>query len=74
MTEAEVLTTSLREPSAPYLGVARSLTGRGWRDRLDGAGVSSAVLREITQRMALMAFVEPEFVEPLSDGEVVLVL
>ncbi len=67
MTETEALTNTLGQgAAAPYLGVTRSLTGRSWRDRLDGAGVSPAALREVTQRMALMEFVEPEFVEPLA--------
>lgn len=51
---------------APYLGVAVSLTGRGWRERLGSVGVSPEALRDITQRMALMNIVESEFVEPLA--------
>lgn len=66
MREAEAPTEMPRDAITAYLGVDRSLTGRGWRDRLDGAGVSPAALRDITQRMALMDLVEPEFVEPLA--------
>ena len=50
---------------APYLGVARSLTGRGWRERIAGLGVSDHALRELTQKLALMDVAEADVVEPL---------
>ena len=50
---------------APYLGVARSLTGRGWRERIASLGVSAHALRELTQKLALMAVAEADVVEPL---------
>ena len=50
---------------APYLGVARSLTGRAWRERIAGLGVSDHALRELTQRLALMEVAEADVVEPL---------
>ncbi len=50
----------------PYLGVGRSLTGRGWRERMAGQGVSPQTFREILHRMELMQVAEPEFTEPLA--------
>ena len=55
------------EASAPpYLGVYKSLTGRGWRERMAGADVPPDRFRDILNRMGLMDIVEPEFVEPLA--------
>jgi single-stranded-DNA-specific exonuclease len=50
----------------PYLGVARSLTGRVWKERMALRGVAPETLREILHRMSLMQVVEPEFAEPLA--------
>lgn len=50
----------------PYLGVARSLTGRLWRERLSTLGAAEETVREISSRMALMNIVEAEFAEPLA--------
>ena len=50
----------------PYLGVASSLSGRAWRERLEGLGVSPEVLRDVTHRLGLMKLVEPDFVEPMA--------
>ena len=49
----------------PYLGVARSLSGRAWRERIAGLGVSDHALRELTQKLALMEVAEADVVEPL---------
>ncbi len=52
--------------SEPYLGVASSLTGRMWRERLAAGGVSPQVLRDVTHRLGLMEVVEGEFTETLA--------
>ncbi len=54
-----------RTDVAPYLGIARSLTGRAWRERIAGLGVSDHALRELTQKLALMEVAEADVVEPL---------
>ena len=61
-------TTTLDPPISvePYLGVARSLSGRLWRDRLEARGVTPDTLRELTHRLGLMNVAEPDFVEPLA--------
>jgi len=50
---------------APYLGVARSLTGRAWHERIASLGVSDHALRELTQKLALMDVAEADVIEPL---------
>ena len=52
-----------RPDVAPYLGVARSLSGRGWRERIAGLGVSDHALRELTQKLALMEVAEADIIE-----------
>lgn len=54
-----------RADAAPYLGVAKSLSGRAWRERIAGLGVSAHALRELTQKLALMEVAEADVVEPL---------
>ena len=64
MTQA----SALKRPDTPepYLGVTSSLTGRVWRERLAGLGVSPQTLRDLTHRLGLMEAVEGEFVETLA--------
>ncbi len=50
---------------APYLGVAKSLSGRAWRERIASLGVSAHALRELTQKLALMDVAEADVIEPL---------
>jgi len=54
-----------RTEVAPYLGIAKSLSGRAWRERIAGLGVSAHALRELTQKLALMEVAEADVVEPL---------
>lgn len=54
-----------RTDVAPYLGVAKSLSGRAWRERIAGLGVSDHALRELTQKLALMDVAEADIVDPL---------
>lgn len=49
-----------------YLGITSSLTGRAWRERMAGIGVTPDTLREITHRLGLMRVAEDSFVEPLA--------
>jgi single-stranded-DNA-specific exonuclease len=56
---------SPRTDVAPYLGVAKSLSGRAWRERIASLGVSAHALRELTQKLALMDVAEADVIEPL---------
>ena len=56
----------IRSNGDAYLGIDRSLTGRGWRERLATIGVTSQSLRELTLHLGLMNLVEADFVEPLA--------
>jgi single-stranded-DNA-specific exonuclease len=57
---------TLRTDAAPYLGVAKSLSGRAWRERIASLGVSDHALRELTQKLALMDVAEADVVAPLA--------
>lgn len=60
--------TAVRPVSAvaPYLGVASSLSGRVWRERLASASICPETLRDITHRLALMKVADPGFIEPIA--------
>lgn len=54
------------DEAAPFLGVRRSLSGRAWRERLSGAGVTPEALRALTHRLGLLDVAPEDFVGPLA--------